>query len=155
MQIKVAKFWPRNIHSRSQSGMTLVEVAVALGIAGLTIGGIINAYNFCTNASQKSALSLTANAMAMQRIEEVRSATWDTVVWPAVDEVQATNFLPRTVKLDVSGKGNVVLPATVYTYINQISSSPPLKRVRVDCVWRFKASQWMTNTIETCRAPNQ
>ena len=34
--------------SKAKSGMTLVEVSVALAIATLVIGGIINGYNYCT-----------------------------------------------------------------------------------------------------------
>lgn len=135
--------------------MTLVEVTVALGLATLTIGGIINGYNYCTNASQKSALSLAASALALQRVEETRSAVWDTAAWPPVDQLYDTNFPARTMTLDVSGSGAVVTPATVYTRITQISTTPPLKRVRVECVWQFNHGPWLTNVIETCRAPKQ
>jgi Tfp pilus assembly protein PilV len=155
MQIKVAQFWPGRIRSTAQAGMTLIEVVVALVIAVLTIGGIVNAYNFCTNASQKSALSLAASALAQQRVEETRSAIWDTAAWPPVDQLYATNFPTRVVTLDVSGNGKVVIPATIYTYITPIPGLQPLKRVRVDCVWQSKGKQWQTNSIETCRAPKQ
>lgn len=138
-----------------QSGMTLVEVATALALAGLAIGGIISGYNFCTQSSQKSAQMLTASAMAMQRMEETRSATWDTAAYPPVDFLFETNFPSRSVILDVSGDGKVTLPATVYTRISQIATNPPLKRIRVDCVWQYNGKQWLTNTIETCRAPKQ
>jgi hypothetical protein len=72
-----------------------------------------------------------------------------------VDQLYETNFPGRVVTLDVSGDGKVTTPATVYTYISQISSSPPLKRIRVDCVWQYRKNQWLTNTVETCRAPKQ
>ena len=135
--------------------MTLVEVSTALAIATLVIGGIINGYNYCTQASQKSALMLAASAMALQRVEETRSATWDTAAYPPVDELYETNFPSRVVTLDVSGDGLVTTPATVYTYITQISATPPLKRVRVDCVWQYRNGAWLTNSVETCRAPKQ
>lgn len=138
-----------------QSGMTLVEVATALAIAALVIGGIINGYNYCTQASQKSALMLAASAMAMQRVEETRSATWDTAAYPPVDQLYETNFPVKVVTLDISGDGMVTTPATVYTYISQISATPPLKRIRVDCVWQYRNGAWLTNSVETCRAPKQ
>jgi prepilin-type N-terminal cleavage/methylation domain-containing protein len=141
--------------SNAQAGMTLVEVTVALAIAALVIGGIINGYNYCTQAAQKSALMLAASSMAMQRVEETRSATWDTAAYPPVDQLFATNFPAKVVTLDVSGDGKVTTPATVYTDISQISATPPLKRIRVDCVWQYRNAVWMTNTIETCRAPKQ
>lgn len=131
--------------------MTLVEVVMALAISVLAISGIVNGYNFCTQASQKSALSLAASTLAMQRIEETRSMTWDS----SLDQMLETNFPSRVVTLDVSGDGKVTLPATVYTSISSISTNPPLKRIRVDCVWQYKGNQWLTNTIETCRTSNQ
>lgn len=141
--------------SNARSGMTLVEVTVALAIATLVTGGIVNGYNYCTQAAEKSALMLAASSMAMQRVEEVRSATWDTGAWPPVDQLFATNFPTKPVTLDISGAGKVTTPATVYTYISQISTTPPLKRIRVDCVWQYRNAAWWTNTIETCRAPKQ
>lgn len=135
--------------------MTLIEVATALAIASLAIGGIISGYNFCTQASQRSAQMLAASATAMQRLEEVRSATWNTAAPSPVDQLQETNFPTRVVTLDVSGDGKVTTTATVYTHINQISTTPPLKRISVDCVWQYRGKQWLTNTIETCRAPSQ
>jgi type II secretory pathway pseudopilin PulG len=137
-----------------QAGMTLVEVVIAMSLTGLAVGGIINGYNYCTTSSQKAALFLAANAQAIERIEETRSAKWDTASFPAVDRVVATNFPSKTVTLDLSGRGGVVTPATIETAITSVSSNPPLKRIRVDCIWRF-GGQWITNTIETYRAPDQ
>ena len=134
--------------------MTLVEVVVALAVTGLAVGGIINGYNYCTNSAQKVALSLAASARAMERVEEVRSAMWDTVQYPAVDQVVVPNFPAKVVSLDLTGAGVAVTPATLRTEISEVSTNPPLKRVRVDCVWDFRGSP-ITNTIETFRAPNQ
>jgi hypothetical protein len=57
--------------------------------------------------------------------------------------------------LDMSGSGTGVTYATNYTQITTVSTNPPLKRIRVDCVWMFQTGQLMTNTIETCRSPDQ
>lgn len=135
--------------------MTLVEVATALAVASLAIGGIISGYNYCTQASQKSAQMLAASAIALQRLEETRSVTWDLAAYPPVDQLYETNFPSRVVTLDVSGDGKVTFPATVYTYISSIATNPPLKRIRVDCVWKYNGKQWLTNSIESCRAPKQ
>lgn len=134
--------------------MTLTEVVVAMAITGLVVGGIVTGYNYCTHSTEKSALSLAANARAMEVIEETRSAKWDTLSWPQVDQVVGTNFPNKVVTLDMSGDGKTVTKATLQTTIAQISDNPPLKRVRVDCIWNFSGSP-MTNTIETCRAPDQ
>lgn len=135
--------------------MTLVEVVVAMAITGMAVGGIVNGYHYCTNSSQKAALSLAANARAMERIEATRSAIWAPDRSPAVDQLVATNFPSTTVVLDLAGSGTVVVPATIQTEISQVSVNPPLKRVRVDCIWQFRGGQWVTNTIETCRASAQ
>jgi len=135
--------------------MTLIEVMIAMAIAGLAIGGIVAGYIYCTTSAQRAALSLAANAKAMERIEETRSARWNTQTFPAVDQVVSSNFPVRNIILDLSGAGGGIVTATVQTDISQISVNPPLKRVRVDCIWRFKRVQWVTNTIETCRAPDQ
>lgn len=139
----------------AQAGMTLVEVATASAVAALVIAGIFNGYNYCTQAAQRSGLMLAASALALQRVEETRSAIWDTASWPVTDQLFATNFPAKTVTLDVSGDGKVTTTATVYTDISQISTTPPLKRIRVDCVWQYRNATWITNSIETCRAPKQ
>ena len=135
--------------------MTLVEVVVALAIAGLTMGGIVTGYIFCMNSSAKDALAMAANAKAMERIEQTRSAQWDTSTYPAVDQLVATNFPDLVVILDRSVSGSNILSATIKTDISQISVTPPIRRIRVDCVWQFKGVGLVTNTIETCRAPDQ
>ena len=135
--------------------MTLVEVVVAMAIAGLAIGGIVNGYNFCSNSAQKTALLLAGNSLAVERLEEARSVKWDTASWPAVDQLVAANFPSKVVTLDLSGAGGVVTTATLQTEISQVSVSPPLKRIRVDCIWQDRGGQWVTNSLETFRAPNQ
>jgi hypothetical protein len=41
------------------------------------------------------------------------------------------------------------------TTISQISLTPPIRDVRVDCIWQFRGAEFITNTIETIRAPDQ
>ena len=135
--------------------MTLVEVVVALAISGLAIGSIVSGYIFSATSAEKSALSLAANARAMERIEEARSAAWDTGSSPPVDQLVATNFPDKVMTLDLSGSGTGVTYATNVTQISMIAGASPLKRVRVDCIWSYKGGQLFTNTIETCRAPDQ
>ena len=135
--------------------MTLDEVVVALGISSLPVGGIVESYIFSATSAQKWALSLAASAKAMERIEETRSATWDTASWPIIDQLSSSNFPNQLVVLDLSDSGVPSVYATNVTQITQISSTPPLRRIRVDCIWTFKGNELFTNTIETCRAPDQ
>lgn len=138
-----------------QAGMTLVEVVVATGIAALTVGGILTGYVFCATSSEFAALSLAANSAAMENIERTRSAKWDTSAYPVVDQLVATNFPTRAITLDVAGSGTGVISATIQTTISQISVTRPLRQIRVDCVWQFKGVKNVTNTVATCRAPDQ
>ena len=135
--------------------MTLVEVVVAMAITGLAIGGIINGYNYCTTSAQKAALTQAAVARAMERIEETRSVKWDVTSWPTVDDLLTSNFTNKVVTLDMSGTGDVITTASLQTEISQISTNPSLKRIRVNCIWKFRGNQIITNSIETFRAPDQ
>ena len=140
---------------RGREAMSLVEVLVATAMAGLAIGAIVTGYSFCANSVDYTANSMAANARAIERLEEMRSAKWDTAAYPAVDQLIAINFPIKTVTLDVSGSGVGVTEATIQTTISDISTKPPLKRLRVDCVWNYKGVRDVTNTVETCRAPDQ
>ena len=135
--------------------MTLVEVVIALSVTGLAIGGIVGGYNFCTAAAQKAALIQAASARAMERLEETRSAKWDATAWPNVDHLVASNFPAKTVTLDLSGSGSVTTSALLETQISGVSTNPPLKRVRVNCIWSFRGGPLITNSVETLRAPDQ
>jgi Tfp pilus assembly protein PilE len=139
---------------RRQAGMTLVEVLMALMICGLTVGAIVAGYTFCIKTAEKEALSLAANARAMERMEATRSATWDTSVFPTIDQLISTNFPQQVVILDYSGSGAGVTYATNITQIVQISTNPPLRSIHVDCIWRYNQNQVMTNSVEVCRAPD-
>jgi type II secretory pathway pseudopilin PulG len=155
MRIHQAKQNGNGPPRRRVAGMTLVEVVVALGISGLTVGAIVAGYLFCVTSAEKSALSLAANAMALERLEQARSASWNTVSWPVVDQLVSSNFANTVSVLDLSGTGPGVTYATNITTIFQISTNPPLKQVRVDCIWPFSGNRVYTNSIEMCRAPDQ
>ena len=139
--------------------MTLVEVVVALAITGLTVAGIVTGYIFCTTSTVKDSLYMAANARAMERMEETRSASWSVYGSNPQDDLVATNFPDKVVILDLSGSGSATNLATLKTDISKIPASPslssPVRRIRVDCIWQFKGVELITNTIETCRAPDQ
>ncbi|MDR3458831.1 MAG: hypothetical protein P4N60_15385 [Verrucomicrobiae bacterium] len=135
--------------------MTLVEVVIALAITVLTIAGIVNGYIYCMAATTKEGLYMAANDRALERLEQARAAVWDTASYPAVDQLVPANFSNVVVNLDKNGTGSEVTTATVITTIAPISDTPPLRRIRVDCVWLFRGTEAVTNSIETCRAPDQ
>jgi hypothetical protein len=135
--------------------MTLVEVVVALAITGLMVAGIVTGYIFCTTSTVKDSLYMAGNARAMERLEETRSAIWAPFRGDPEDDLVATNFPDKVVTLDLSGSGSDTTSATLKTEITQISLSPPVRRIRVDCIWQFRGVELITNTIETIRAPDQ
>ena len=135
--------------------MTLVEVVMSLAIAGLTMAGIVSGYIYCTTSAIKAELSQAANAQALERLEQTRSAQWDTSSYPVVDQLVATNFPDVTVTLDLPGTNAAGTSATIKTTIAQILTWPPIRRIHVDCIWQFRGAEWITNSIETCRAPSQ
>ena len=134
--------------------MTLVEVIIALAITGLTLGGIIAGYIFCATAAVKAELVQAANARALERMEQTHSAQWDVSVWPNADQLVATNFPNEVVSLDTPGSGAEGTSATIQTTISQISLNPPVRRIRVDCIWQFRGTELITNTVETIRSPD-
>jgi len=155
IEMEIRKRQSLRLKQHTTQAMTLIEVLVAFAISGLALGGIVYGYIYSISSAERFSLSLAANAQATRRMEQVRSALWDSSSSPVVDQVVASNFPNQTVTLDLSGDSSAATYATNFTQITTISTSPPLKRVRVDCVWAYKASLLMTNTIETCRAPDQ
>ena len=139
----------------AETGMTLVEVVMALFIAGLTLMGIVRGYQYCLNSSVQEALSMAANAQAQQRLEQTCAAPWVVYGSSPVDQLTASNYPDEVVVLDRYALGTNQLNATLKTYITPISTVPPLRRVRVDCIWLLNGIQTMTNSIETERAPSQ
>src|SRR5438105_864393 len=135
-------------------------------MAALTVAALVGGYISSTVAAERSSLSLAANTRAIERLEETHAATWN--ITTGEDELGTnvatappTNFPPKVVVLDLSAQGsnptNGITYATNYTTITQVSPSPLLRRIRVDCVWRFRNRQYsnlITNSVETLRGPD-
>ena len=91
----------------------------------------------------------------MQALEQTRAAKWDTLGTPVVDQVVSGNFTSRVEILDIPISGTNIVYATSSISISTISTTPPLKMIQVDCVWRFMNHGLFTNTVATYRAPDQ
>lgn len=137
------------------AGMTLVEVVMALAISSLMVGGIISGYNYCTQASVKVELAQAANAKALERLEQTRSAIWAPDRANPVDELLSTNFPSLSVSLDMPGSGSGGTLAQINTTITNLSSTPPTRSIHVDCIWQYRGTTWVTNSVETIRATDQ
>jgi prepilin-type N-terminal cleavage/methylation domain-containing protein len=144
-------------HVQPISGFTLAEVIVAIAIATLSFGGVICGYVATADRAQWSAYSLAAQSLAMQGVEQARSAKWDPKSWPQVDELGLTNYA-EVDTLDVPVSGQPVL-ATNYISVSLVSQSPPLRQLRADCVWSLSNGRRsrgpFTNTVVTLRTADQ
>ncbi len=140
---------------RQTRGVTLVEVLLASVLAGLTMSGILFGYAMAARRAEWSAYSLAAQSLAMMRIEQTRACKWDPNGWPPVDLVLGSSFPQKVEVLDIPVSGTNRVYATNTTTITQISTTPPLKMIRVDCSWRFADRGVFTNTVVTYRAPDQ
>jgi hypothetical protein len=135
--------------------MIRVEEAAPMAVAGIAVvGGVVNGDHYGTNSAQKAALSLAATARALGWIEATRSAVWDQTKYRVADKLVAANFPSKTVTLDLSGSGGLIVPATIQAKIFTISVNPPLKRILAACLWQPCGGPLVPNTLESCRAPS-
>lgn len=143
-----------NPKRRRIAGYTLEEVVMSVAIAGIAMTGIINGYSVVARRADWGAVSAAATAQAGQRLEQIRAARWETVAAMPVDEVVAANFPVQTVELPLPKAGASAVQATVRTFVTSVASTPPLKMVRVECVWAY-AGKSFTNSLVTYRSPDQ
>lgn len=135
---------------------TLAEVVIATAVAALTISGIMYGYAQACRRAEWTGYSLAAQNIAIQALERTRAAKWDPVAAVPVDELTSANFPNETVQLDLPVKGTNVVTATNTISIATVSTTPPLKMIRVECRWPYKdgqTSKTFTNTVVTYRGP--
>lgn len=144
-----------------RSGFTLVEVVLAVGVIGLAFGGMIVAYIQSARRAEWSGYSLAAQALALQQLEQARSAKWDVTDTPVVDEIAS---LPRTTStiLDLPISGTNVVRATNYITVSTITieTNPPISvhMVKVATVWPFienGQTVYFTNMVANYFAPDR
>jgi hypothetical protein len=137
------------------SAFSLMEVVLAIALGGILISGMIVGYLQAAVRAEWSAYSLAAQSLAVMRLEQTRAAKWDRLAYPPVDQLGSGN-LPMTVEvLDIPVVGTNIAFATNFTTVTTISTAPPLKMIRVDCVWAFGDRGVYTNTVVTYRAADQ
>lgn len=135
--------------------MTFMEALVAMVIVAIMAVATINGYLFSTSRAEWSSHSLAAHALALQRLEQTRVASWSLAGEVPIDELTADNFPTLHTALDLPVAGTNAVMATVYTSITNISANPPLKMIRVECVWPFRERGLFTNQLATYRAADQ
>ncbi len=140
---------------QKKSGVTLVETVMALAISLFVIAGLVTGFVQGARQTESSAYVLAGQAQALQGIEQVRAARWDTISSPVVDQVVNSNFPTVVQTLDVPGSSTRPVYATNVISISTVSTDPPLRMVRVDCSWTFLTGRLFTNSVVTYRAPDQ
>jgi hypothetical protein len=147
------------IRTKDQSaGFSLTEVVISIAITATTFAGIIYGYLGTGMRAEWSAYSLAAQSFAMEGVEQARAAKWDPQAWPPIDQLGITNYT-QVDQLDVPVSGAPIL-ATNYISITTISTTPPVRELRADCVWMLtcrppSACGPFTNTVITYRAVDQ
>jgi type II secretory pathway pseudopilin PulG len=144
----------RSSHQARLSGMTLVEVVVALGISVLLLTGIFKGYTLASRRAMYTSYSVAADALAMRQMEQIFDASWiPSAGWTNV--FSSTLSATRTNALGMPGTATNLIYATNYASATQVSQNPPYALIRVDCVWSFMDMGTFTNTVVALRAPDQ
>jgi len=164
------------VPSKGRSAFTLAEVVTALAIVAMVFGSIILAYTQAARRAQWSGYSLAAQALAIQQIEQARSARWDQAI--PTNEIPTINLLSVSfsnggndftgyswTNLDLPTSGTNFVRATNYVTGKKFIPSDFsaggaqvfLYMLRVDTVWPFiwgNNNKLYTNTVMTFMAPD-
>lgn len=137
---------------RSCAGVALMEVMVASAVGAIVIGATLAGYNQASYRAEWGAFNCGAQSLAAERFEQTRGCRWDRDA--ATNGLVTANFPPQIMPLDLPVSGQPMF-ATNYTVIADVTLDPPLKMVRVDCVWKFpRSGKLQTNSIVSYRAPD-
>ncbi len=160
------------LSGKSTSGLTLVEVVVSVAIVAVVFGGTLKAYIQSGLRLQWTGYSLAAQSLALETIEQARSAVWDPAQTPAVSQIYQLNLMGvvsnstswsgySTNILDIPYSSTNYITATNYVTVQTLTVSiytgVQVQMVRVDTVWPFyirKQNLYFTNTACTMIAPD-
>jgi type II secretory pathway pseudopilin PulG len=158
---------------KAAAGFTLAEVVVSIAIAALLFVGIIGAYIQSGRRAEWSGYSLAAQALAIQQLEQARSAVWDPALTPVKNEITNLNLISwtyangvgsgyttNTLDLPISGTNYVWATNFVsFRLLTNMTGVPgvQVQMIRVDTVWPFfegNATRAYTNTVASYYAPD-
>jgi prepilin-type N-terminal cleavage/methylation domain-containing protein len=144
---------------KASAAFTLVEVVISIAILAVVMAGMIEGYVQSNYRAEWSSMSLAAQALVTQSVEQARAAKWDIHAGsPATgpgtsDELPApTNYMQVfTNALLVPGTGRSIT-VTNYIWITTAVANPPVRQIRADCWWPFPTTgRWYSNSIVTYR----
>ena len=153
-----------------RAAFTLVEVLMSVVILTMVFAGVIYGYVQANRCAEWSSMSLAAQSLASQGMEQARAAQWNSQEWPlptnscATDQLWVSNYVGATWTTNFTGSNYAMdIPATGAPFyatnvitITTIQITPPLRMIRSDCIWKFPSTgKIFTNTDITYRAPDQ
>lgn len=142
-------------HARRQrrlDGIALVEVLVSSAVAAIVIGAIFAGYSQASYRAEWGAFNFAAQSLAAERFEQTRGCRWDRDA--GTNNLVSANFPPQVLPLDLPVNNQAIF-GTNYTVITDLSVNPPIKMVRVDCIWTFpRSGKNHTNSVVSYRAPD-
>ena len=168
----------RNPNGRRTGGFTLAEVVISIGIVATAFSGTVLCYSQLARRAQWSGYSLAAQALAIQQIEQARSAVYDPAQEYTTTNPDGVNQITNIVLLGRVRSGEVVtgyttnvldIPYTGTNYVratNWVTLKPiPISggsglrvwMVKVDTTWPFRwgnTTKIFTNSISTFCAPD-
>lgn len=143
-------------------GFTLAEVVVAIAIFAFGVAGVIYGYVQVNYRSQRSSMSLAAESLAGQSVEQALAAKWDIHAQSpgtgpgTSDELPPTNYIQvftNAMLVPATGQSETV---TNYVSISAAYDDPPVREVRADCAWQAPVTgRWVSNTVITYRMSDQ
>jgi len=141
---------------RRAAGFTLAETLMAVAILALASAGIIYGYVQTTYMTGWTSMSLMAQSLALQSVEQARAAKWSPYAFGGTggDEMPVgtyTSIFTNAVLVPITGQ---TMSVTNTVRITTVSTVPPVRQIRADCVWLFSPGKWFTNTVITLRGGN-
>lgn len=144
------------------AGFTLAEVVVSIAILSSAMAGLVFGYIQTNRRAQWCSLTLAAQSLASQSVEQARAAKWDGhPLTPGIglgrsDELPTTNYIQvftNTLLVPATGEP---LKVTNYVSITTALANPPVRQIRADCVWHSPFSEtWVSNTVITYRMTDE
>src|SRR5579871_5992091 len=157
-----------SIYAKKQNGnrkaaFTLAELVISIAIIASSMAGLILGFIQVNYRSELAAMSLGAQSLAVRSVEQARCAKWDVhSSTPNLTGSGTDNEMPPTNFTTIYSNALVVpatgqsVSVTNYVSVSTISTNPPVRMIRSDCVWRapFKG-QWFSNTVISYRSSDQ
>lgn len=116
---------------RAKKGFTLVEVAVAMGLAAMATGGIFQGLVLSKGLNQANEQRVVAFGLCLARLEEVKGMGYEEIVAAEFPEEQT---IPMT---HLGGSQHVGLSGVRNTVVRDLTN-PDRKEVEVQIDWTYR-----------------